>query len=155
MDACKAWALLWLIPDDSLMMMIICLGYSCTLVCYLILVGTWISPILWDCNSITLWAIYTSPSLYKMVDEDKEARIHSIYPLTNSLYQISIGIKFHDCNFGYTSAIPCKTNPCRKMDFKFQRMLPTLDELHQPWASYTSSTTWSRSTPPPRYVIPS
>ena len=106
---------LWHFYDDNDMSWLLCI-----LACYLTLVGTWISPTLWDCNSITVLATSTSPSLYKMVDEDKEARIHSIYPLTNSLYQISIGSKFHECHFGYTSALPCKTNPCRKMNFNYK-----------------------------------
>ena len=44
------------------------------LACYLIRVGTWMNLNLWDCNSVTSWAISTSPSLYKMVVEDKETR---------------------------------------------------------------------------------
>ena len=87
--------------------------YSCTLACYLTLVGTWINLNLWDCNSLTSWAISTSPSLYNMVVEDKQAWILSTYLLTIFLYRISFGIKSHDCHFGYTSALPCKTNPCR------------------------------------------
>ena len=75
-------------------MMIICLGYICTLACYLSLIGTWINQNLWDCKSLTSWAISTSPSLYNMVVEDKEAWNLSTYPLTISIYQISFGIKF-------------------------------------------------------------
>ena len=101
------------------MMIILCLE-NLHLACYLTLVGTWMNLITWDCNSLTSWAISTSPSLYIMVVEDKEARILSIYPLTISLYQISFGIKFHDCHFGDTSALRCKTNPCRKMDFNYK-----------------------------------
>ena len=84
----------WLILDMSLMMLSICLGYICTLACYLTLVGTWMNLNLWDCKSLTSWAISTSPSLYNMVVEDKEAWNISTYPLTKSLYQISFGIKF-------------------------------------------------------------
>ena len=97
--------------------------YTCTLACCLTLVGTWISPNLRDWKSLTFWAIFTSPSLYHMVVEYKEAWTHSTYPLTISIYQISFGIKFHDCHFGYTSALPCKTNPCR------------VDELKSKWCS--------------------
>ena len=64
---------LWLILDISLMIMIICLGYICTLACNLTLVGTWMNLNLWDCSSLTSWAISTSPSLYNTVVEDKEA----------------------------------------------------------------------------------
>ena len=53
--------------------MITCLGYTCTLVCYLTHVGTWLNQIPWDCNLLISWAISTSPSLYITVLEDKEA----------------------------------------------------------------------------------
>ena len=78
--------------------------YTCTLACYLNLVGTWMKPNLWDCKSLTFGAISTSPRSYDMVVEYKEAWTHSTYPLTISIYQILFGIKFHDCHFGYTSA---------------------------------------------------
>jgi hypothetical protein len=94
--------------------------YTCTLACYLILVGAWMSPNLWDCKPLTFWAISTSPSSYYMVVEYKEAWNHSTYPLTISIYQNSFGIKFHDYHFGYTSAFPCKTNPCRKMNSNYK-----------------------------------
>ena len=94
--------------------------YTCILACYLTLVGTWMSPNLWDCKPLTFWAISTSPSSYYMVVEFKEAWIHSTYPLTISIYKISFGIKFHDFHFGYTSALSCKTNPCRKMNSNYK-----------------------------------
>ena len=84
---------LWLILDISLMMIIICLGYICTLACYLTLVGTWMNLNLWDCNSLTSWAISTSPSLYTMVVEDKEARNHSNISF-DKFY-----VELHDCHF--------------------------------------------------------
>ena len=133
---------LWLILDISFMMLSICLGYFCTLACSLTLVGTWMNLNPWDCNSLTSWAISTSSSLYTMVVEDKEAQNSS---------NISFGkfyIKIYDCHFGYTSALPSKANSCRKINSKSKVVLPTLDELHQPWATHTSSTTWSRSTQP-------
>ena len=49
---------------------------------------------LWDCNSLTSWAISTSASLYTMVVEDKEAWNPSAYPLTNPIYQISLVSNF-------------------------------------------------------------
>lgn len=65
---------LWLILDIPFMMLSICLGYSCTLACYLTLVGTWMNLNPRYCNSLISWEIYTSPSLYTMVFEDKEAQ---------------------------------------------------------------------------------
>ena len=56
------------------------------LACYLTLVGTWMNLNLWDCNSLTSWAISTSPSLYTMVVDDKEAWNPSTYPLKNYIY---------------------------------------------------------------------
>ena len=47
-------------------------------------------------------AISTSPSLYTMVVEDKEAQNHSNISF-DKFY-----IKLHDCHFGYTSALPCE-----------------------------------------------
>ena len=84
----------WLILDVSLMMMTICCGYICTLACYLTLVGAWMNQNLWDCKSLSSWEISTSPSLYNMVVEDKEAWNLSTYPLTISIYQISFVIEF-------------------------------------------------------------
>ena len=104
---CMQCMSLWLILDISLIMMIICLGYICTLACYLTLVGTWMNLNLWDCNSLTSWAISTSPSLYTMVVENKEAQNPSNISF-DKLY-----VKFYDRHFGYTSALPCRTNPCR------------------------------------------
>ena len=90
---------LWLILDSSLMMMTVCLGYVCTLACYLTLVGTWMNLNLWDCNPLTSWAISTSPSLYNTVVDDKEARNPSTYPLTNYMYQISwLSFWIHKCS---------------------------------------------------------
>ena len=43
------------------------------LACYLTRVGACLNLNLWDCNSLTSWAISTSPSLYSMVVKDKEA----------------------------------------------------------------------------------
>ena len=63
------------------------------LACYLTLVGTWMNLILWDCNSLTSWAISTSPRLYTMVVEDKEARNHSNISF-DKFY-----VKLHDCHF--------------------------------------------------------
>ena len=74
------------------MMMIICLWYICTLACYLTLVGTWMNLNPWDCNSLTSWAISTSPSLYSMVVEEKGAWNPSTYPLTNSISNFMIVI---------------------------------------------------------------
>ena len=46
-------------------MLSICLGYFCTLACYLTLVGTWMNLNLWDCNPLTSWAnIYITKSLH-------------------------------------------------------------------------------------------
>ena len=84
------------------------------LACYLTRVGTWLNQIPWDCNPLISWAISTSPSLYTTVVEDKEARNHSNISF-DKFY-----VKLHDCHFGYTSALPCKTNPCRKMNFNYK-----------------------------------
>ena len=84
---------LWLILDISLIMLFICLGYICTLACYLTLVGTWMNLNLWDCNSLTSWAISISPSLYTTMVEDKEARNHSNISF-DKFY-----VEFHDCHF--------------------------------------------------------
>ena len=83
---------LWQILDIPFMMLSICLGYSCTLACYLTLVGTWMNLNLWDCNSLTSWAISTSPSLYTMVAEDKEARNPSNISFDNSILSLMIVI---------------------------------------------------------------
>ena len=83
---------LWLILDTSFMMLSICLGYFCTLACYLTLVGTWMNLNLWDCNSLTSWAISTSPSLYTMAVEDKEAQNHSNISF-DKFY-----VELHDCH---------------------------------------------------------
>ena len=102
------------------MMIFICLGYTCTLACYLTLVVTWMNLILWDCNSLTSWAISTSSSLYTMVIDDKEAR-----NLSNISFE-KFYVEFHDCHFGYKSALPCKTNPCRKMNSDYKRCFQLL-----------------------------
>ena len=70
--------------DDNLMSWI-----HLHLACHLTLVGTWMNPNLWDCKSLTSWTISTSPSLYNMVVEDKEAWNLSTYPF-DKFY-----IKFH------------------------------------------------------------
>ena len=140
---------LWLILDISLMMMIIYLGYICTLACYLTLVGTWMNLNPWDCNSLISWAISTSPSLYTMVVEDKEARNHS---------NISFGkfhVESHDCHFGYTSALPCKTNPCRNMNSNSKwcsQLLMSYINLEQPTQVQLHDHDQHHH---PRYVIPS
>ena len=130
----------WYISYDDCLMSWIYLYLACCLTH----VGAWLNLIPWDCDSLTSWAISTSPRLYTMVVEDKEAQNHSNISF-DKFY-----VELHDCHFGYTSALPCKANSCRKINSKSKVMLPTLDELHQPWATHTSSTTWSRSTPPPK-----
>ena len=65
------------------------------LACYLTHVGTWMNLNLWDCNSLTSWAISTSPSLYIMVVEVKEARNHSNISFDKCFIEID------DCHFGY------------------------------------------------------
>ena len=133
---------LWLILDISLMMKILCLGYICTLACNLTLVGTWMNLNLWDCKLLTSWAISTSPSLYNMVVEDKEAQNHSNISF-DKFY-----VKLHDCHFWIhkCSSLQELTHVGRWT--QIPSGAPILDELHQPWATHTSSTTWSRSTPP-------
>ena len=62
------------------------------LACYLTHVGTWLNQIPWDCNPLISWAISTSPSLYTMVVEDKEARNH----LNISFDKFYV--ELHDCH---------------------------------------------------------
>ena len=88
----------WYFPYDEKLMSWIYLY----LACYLTHVGTWLNQIPWDCNSIMSWAISTSPSLYTMVVEDKEAQKHSNISF-DKFY-----VEYHDCHFRYTSALPCK-----------------------------------------------
>ena len=124
------------------MMMIICLGYICTLACYLTLVGTWMNLNPWDCNSLTSWTISTLSSLYIMVVEDKEAQNSSNISF-DTFY-----IKIYDC---HTQVLfLAKLTHVGRWTQNSKVVLPTLDELHQPWATHTSSTTWSRTTPPPK-----
>ena len=63
------------------------------LACYLTHVGTWLIQIPWDCNLLISWAISTSPSLYTMVVEDKEARNHSNISF-DKFY-----VELYDCHF--------------------------------------------------------
>ena len=60
---------------------------------YLTHVGTWLNLISWGCNLLISWAISTSPSLYTMVVEDKEARNHSNISF-DKFY-----VELHDCQF--------------------------------------------------------
>ena len=76
------------------------------------------------------------------------------YPWTISIYQISIGIKFHDCHFGYTSALPCKTNPCRNMNSNSKwssQLLMSYINLQQPTQVKLHDHDQHHH---PRYVIP-
>ena len=66
---------------------------------YLTHVGTWMNLNLWDCNSITSWAISTSPSLYTMVVEDKEAQNHSNISFDKILCWVSwLSFWIHKCS---------------------------------------------------------
>ena len=63
----------WYISYDNYLMSWIYLHLACCLTH----VGAWLNLIPWDCDSLTSWAISTSPRLYTMVVEDKEAQNHS------------------------------------------------------------------------------
>ena len=129
---------LWLILDISLMMIIICLGYICTLACYLTLVGSWMDLNLWDCNSLTSWAISTSPLWW--LKRRKHGTIQT-YPLTNSILSFMIVILDTQVLFLAKLTHVGTWTPITS---------GAPNELYQLWASHTSSTTWSRSTPPPK-----
>ena len=67
--------------------------------CYLTLVVTWMNLILWDCNSLTSWSISTSPSLYTMVVQDKEARNPTKLILWQILYWVLwLSFWIHTCS---------------------------------------------------------
>ena len=114
------------------------------LACCLTHVGAWLNLIPWDCDSLTSWAISTSSSLYTMVVEDKEAQNHS-----NTSFD-KFYVELHDCHFWIHKCSSLKKlTHVGRWTQNSKVVLPTLDELHQPWATHTNSTTWSRSTPPP------
>ena len=128
-------------------MMIICLVYICTLVLHL-------TP-------------------YRYLDDLHFTRLQITHIMSNlvmtkylclgfcaqgtsllSTYSLTIFMMKFTRQFGYINIVPCKTNPCRKMNSNYYSAR-ILDGQHQPWASNTSSTTWWRSDHHnPRYVIP-
>ena len=125
--------------DDNLMSWI-----YLHLACYLTLAGTWMNLNLWDCNSLTSWAISTSPSFYTMVVEDKEARNHS-----NISFDIMIVILDTQVLF------LAKTNPCRKMNSNSKwcsQLLMSYINLEQPTQVQLHDHDQHHH---PRYVIPS
>ena len=63
------------------------------LACYLTHVGTWLNQIPWDCNLLISWSISTSPRLYTIVVEDREAQNHS------NISFDKFDVKLHDCHF--------------------------------------------------------
>ena len=72
---------------------------------YITHVGTWLNQIPWDCNLLISWAISTSPSLYTMVVDDKEARnlsnisFDKFYISNFIWYQISwLSFWIHKCS---------------------------------------------------------
>jgi hypothetical protein len=105
----------WLILDISLMMIIICLGYICTLVLHL------------------------NPCRY--LDEPHSTRLQPTQILSNLVFgQVSSAwdveskeqaltypfwqnevLKSHSCHFRYSWEFPCLTNPCRKMNYRTRR----------------------------------
>ena len=79
----------WYISYDNYLMSWIYLHLACCLTH----VGAWLNLIPWDCDSLTSWAISTSPRLYTMVVEDKEAQNHSNISF-DKFY-----VELHDCHF--------------------------------------------------------
>ena len=83
---------LWLILDISFMLLFICLGYICTLACYLTLVGTWMNLNLWDCNSLNLeQSLHHQVSTQWWLKTRKHETIQT-YPLANSMLSLMIVI---------------------------------------------------------------
>ena len=111
------------------------------LACYLTRVGTWFNLNLWDCNSLISWAISASPSLYTMVVEDKEARNHSNISFEKWVSWLSFWM--HKCpslqkltHVGRWTQIPSGA--------------PNSWWATSTLSTHTSSTTWARTTPPPK-----
>ena len=114
------------------------------LACCLTHVGAWLNLIPWDCDSLTSWAISTSPSLYTMVVEDKEAWTHSNISF-DKFY-----VEFHDCHFWIH-----KCSSLQELTHIGRWTQIPSGAPNSWWATSTlsthiSSTTWARTTPPPK-----
>src|SRR3954463_1616039 len=96
-----------LILDISPMMIILCIGKFAS--CMLSNPCRYLD----ESNSMRLQLTHILSNLYNMVVEVKG----STNPCNISFDKIFISnfiwYQIHDCQFGYTSALPCKTNPCR------------------------------------------
>jgi len=114
------------------------------LACCLTHVGAWLNLIPWDCDSLTSWAISTSPRLYTMVVEDKEAQNHSNISF-DKFY-----VELHDCHFWIH-----KCSSLQELTH-VGRWTQTPSGAPNSWwatstlSTHTSSTTWATTTSPPK-----
>ena len=114
------------------------------LACYLTHVGTWLNQISWGWNLLISWAISTSPSLYTRWLKPRKHKTIQTYPLTNSMLSFMIVIFWiHKC-----SSLQELTH--------VGRWTQTPSGAPNSWwatstlSTHTSSTTWARTTPPPK-----